>query len=288
MQPGIEPLAYLAVAKTTRVVLGIMLAAVLMVLLVACANAANLMLTRTLGRRQELAVRMALGASRRRLAVHLLIECLLLSLIATAIAFPLAMAGMSWQQSLMHQADFGPPQWLRFDMDNTVIGLSLAAALATALLTGILAAWRVGAEGISTRLRDGTRSVAGGSFARVSRVLVIGEVALSCALLICVGTMVRGLSALDHVDLGFDATHLLTARIVLPISAYPTATDQAKLYERLADQLRADPGVWLTSPARALLRCSRSSRWHTRRRGRPALRRAFRCWDQRAGPALPT
>lgn len=243
MQPGIEPLAYLAVAKTTRVVLGIMLAAVLMVLLVACANAANLMLTRTLGRRQELAVRMALGASRRRLAVHLLIECLLLSLIATAIAFPLAMAGMSWQQSLMHQADFGPPRWLRFDMDNTVIGLSLAAALATALLTGILAAWRVGAEGISTRLRDGTRSVAGGSFARVSRLLVIGEVALSCALLICVGTMVRGLSALDHVDLGFDATHLLTARIVLPISAYPTATDQAKLYERLADQLRADPGV---------------------------------------------
>ena len=243
MHPGIEPLAYLAVAKTTRVVLGIMLAAVLMVLLVACANAANLMLTRTLGRRQELAVRMALGASRRRLAVHLLIECLLLSLIAMAIAFPLASAGMTWQQTLMHQTNFGPPQWLRFNMDSTVIGLSLAAALATALLTGILAAWRVGAEGISTRLRDGTRSVAGGSFARVSRVLVIGEVALSCALLISVGSMVQGLSALDHVDLGFDATHLLTARIVLPTTAYPTPADQARLYQRLTDQLRADPSV---------------------------------------------
>ncbi|MEO8011455.1 MAG: ABC transporter permease, partial [Dokdonella sp.] len=242
-QPGMQPLATLAVANNVRVVLGIMLAAVLMVLLVACANAANLMLTRTLGRRQELAVRMALGASRGRLAAHLLVECLFLSMAATAIAFPLASAGISWQQTLMRQTEFGPPLWLRFNMDATVIALSLAAALSTALLTGVLAAWRVGAEGIATRLRDGTRSVAGGSFARVSRVLVIGEVALTCALLISVGGMVRGLSALDRVDLGFNTQHLLTARIVLPTSAYPTPADQARLYQRLADQLRHDPGV---------------------------------------------
>ncbi|MGB4860578.1 MAG: ABC transporter permease, partial [Dokdonella sp.] len=177
MQPGIEPLAYLAVSPIIRSVLGIMLAAVFMVLLVACANAANLLLTRTIGRKQELAVRFALGASRRRLIAHLLGECLLLSLLATAIAFPLAHAGMQWQQRLMYQADPGPPLWLRFDMDATVIGLALAAALLTALLAGLFSAFRVGGSGVADQLRDGTRSVTGGAFARISRVLVIGEIA---------------------------------------------------------------------------------------------------------------
>ncbi len=243
MQPGIEPLAYLAVSPNIRTVLGIMLAAVLMVLLVACANAANLLLTRTLGRKQELAVRFALGASRRRLIAHLLGECLLLSLLATAIAFPLASAGMHWQQTLMRQADFGPPLWLRFDMDGKVIGLALAAALATALLTGLFSALRVGGSGVADQLRDGTRSVASGSFARISRVLVIGEIALSCALLICVGTLVHGISALNDVDLGISEAQLLSARIVLPTQAYPTPAEQVSLYARLGERLREDADV---------------------------------------------
>ncbi len=242
-QPDIEPLAYMAVSPNIRTVLGIMLVAVFMVLLVACANAANLLLTRTLGRKQELAVRFALGASRRRLILHLLGECLLLSLLATAIAFPLASAGMHWQQTLMRQADFGPPLWLRFDMDGTVIGLALAAALLTALLTGLFSALRVGGSGVADQLRDGTRSVASGSFARISRVLVIGEIALSCILLICVGTLVRGISALDDVDLGVNDAQLLSARIVLPTEAYATPAEQVRLYERLGQRLREDPDV---------------------------------------------
>lgn len=242
-QPGIEPLAYLAVSPNIRTVLVIMLAAVFMVLLVACANAANLLLTRTLGRKQELAVRFALGASRRRLIAHLLGECMLLSLLALAIAFPLASVGMHWQQTLMRQADFGPPLWLRFDMDATVIGLALAAALITALFTGVLSALRVGGSGVADQLRDGTRSVAGGSFARISRVLVIGEIALSCILLICVGTLVRGISAIDDVDLGVDDAQLLSARIVLPTQAYPTPAEQVRLYEQLGERLREEADV---------------------------------------------
>ncbi len=243
VQPGIEPLAYLAVSPTIRSVLGIMLAAVFMVLLVACANAANLLLTRTLGRRQELAVRFALGASRRRLITHLFGECLLLSLLATAVAFPLASMGMHWQQTLMHQADFGPPLWLRFDMDSTVVAMALVAALVTALLTGLFSALRVGGSGVADQLRDGTRSVASGSFARISRVLVIGEIALSCALLISVGTLVRGISALDDVDLGFQDAHLLSARIVLSDKVFPAAAEQTRLYERLGESLREDSDV---------------------------------------------
>ncbi|HET7924450.1 MAG TPA: FtsX-like permease family protein, partial [Rhodanobacteraceae bacterium] len=90
---------------------------------------------------------------------------------------------------------------------------------------------------------DGARSVAGGAFARVSRVLVVAEIALSCLLLISVGTMVRGVAALDRFDFGIDTNHLLTARVALFPSRYPTGAEQVRLFEKLVDRVRADPDV---------------------------------------------
>lgn len=242
LSPRVEPLAYMAVDRTTRATLGIMLAAVLMVLVVACANAANLLLTRTLGRGHELSVRVALGASRRRLIMNLLAESLLLSLVAAALAVWLARLGVSWQKTMMQASEFFP-LWLRFEVDGAVVAASLIAALVTALLTGLLPALRAGDATIYSRLRDGAPGGGGGSFARISRVLVIGEVAMSCALLICVGTLVRGIAALDRSDLGIDTDHLLSARIALNESAYPNADAQRRLYARLADRLRRDSDV---------------------------------------------
>ena len=249
---GVEPLAHLSVNQVTRAVLGIMLAAVFIVLLVACANAANLLLLRTLSRRQELAVRVALGASRARIALHLLVQSLLLSVIATAIALPLARAGVLWQADAMRQSSNGPPHWLRFEVDWNVVLLAIAAALLTALVTGLLPALRAGRDAVAGTLRDGARGSAGGSFARLSRLLMIGEVALSCALLIVVGTMIRGIVALDHVDLGFDSSHLLTARVGLFTSAYPTGADQTRLFEKLTARLRSDAEVIDASAATVL------------------------------------
>ena len=239
---GVEPLARMAADRTTRGTLGSMLAAVVMVLLVSCANAANLLLTRTLGRSQELAVRVALGASRRRLIAHLLAESVLLTIVATAIAFTLARAGIAWQLGVLRETEYYP-QWLRFDVDATVLLLASGAALLTALAAGLLPALRAGDFAVAKDLREGARSVAGGSFVRVSRVLVVGEIALSCALLICVGTLVHGIGAIDRADLGIEPAHLLTARVALSVHAHPTPADQLRVYERVAERLREDAEV---------------------------------------------
>ncbi len=252
VRAGVEPLSLYTVNHQTRIVLGIMLAAVVFVLLVACANAANLLLLRTLSRRQELAVRVALGASRSRIALHLLAQSLLLALIAAAIALPLATLAMHWEGDLLRSSPNGVAEWLRFDLDWNVVGMAVAAALLTALATGLLPALRAARESVSTTLRDGSRGSSGGRFVRLSRALVIGEVALSCALLIVVGTMIRGIVAIDRLDLGFDAAHLLSARIGLFTNTYPTGTDQVRLFEKLTERLRGDSQVVEASVATTL------------------------------------
>ncbi|HEY2394921.1 MAG TPA: ADOP family duplicated permease [Rudaea sp.] len=248
----VEPLRNMAMDRTTRSMLGMMLAAVFMVLLIACANAANLLLTRTLGRRQELAVRVALGASRSRLIVQLLAQSLLLSLAATAIALALAQVGLRWQQALLRESEF-TLAWLHFDVDARVVLLAFGGALLTAFVSGVLPALHAARVAPSAGLQDGNmRSVGSARFARVSRVLVVGEVALSCALVICVGTLVRGIAALQHSDLGIDTDHLLTARVLLPTRAFPTAADQLRLYDHIGERLRADPSVVDASVGTAL------------------------------------
>jgi putative ABC transport system permease protein len=187
-------------------------------------------------------LRVALGASRNRLMTRLLVESLLLSLIASALALLLARAGLAWQHSMMRESEFFP-LWLRFDIDGTVVLFAVGAALLTALVTGVLPALRVGDMATAGALRASSSGVAGGSFVRVSRVLVIGEVALSCALLICVGTLVRGILTLDRSNLGINTDHLLTARLALTKNAYPTDADQQHLFERLGERLRTDAGV---------------------------------------------
>ncbi|SFN51809.1 ADOP family duplicated permease [Dokdonella immobilis] len=240
---AMEPLAWLAVNRTTRAVLGVMLIAVILVLLVACSNAANLLLTRTLSRRQELAVRLALGASRGRLTLHLLTQSVMLTLAAVAIAIPLACAAANWTERTFRLSDDGPPHWLHFTLDANALGITLVVAALTALAAGLLPALRAGREAMTNDLRAGTRSVAGGGFARISRLLVVGEVALSCVLLIMVGTLVRGISSLDHADTGIDPGNLLTARVGLFPNRYPTGADQVQLFEELVRHLREDPAV---------------------------------------------
>ncbi len=239
---GVEPLSDLIINRSTRAVFNMMLLAVILVLLVACANAANLMLSRTLARRQELAVRAALGASRWRLAVHLLSQSLLLAGIAAAIALPIGWAAVRWVDQIFRNSEEGPPHWMHFNLDAQLIGFTILAALATGLITGILPALRAGSQ-VSASLRDDSRAVAGGSFARISRGLVIGEIAVSCVLLVAAGVMVNGMHRFETSDFGIRTENLLTARIGLSEAKFPTAASQQAVFERLEEKLRSDPEI---------------------------------------------
>ena len=239
---GIESLSQLAVHDGTRGVLDVMLVATVLVLLIACANTANLMLTRTLARRHELAVRVALGASRRRLTVHLLAQSLLLTAIAAVVAVLLARAGARWLDAAFRTFDDGPPLWMHFELDARIASMAIGVAVLTAIVAGLIPALRAGGAAMSDHLRDSGRTT-GGGMGRVSRVLTMGEVALSLALLMAVGTLVRGVVLLGRSDLGIDTSQMLTARVGLFESTYPTGADQVRFFERLTAHLREDPAV---------------------------------------------
>jgi predicted permease len=240
---NVVPLAYLFADTHTRTILGVMLAATLLVLLVACANAANLMLARNRGHVQELALRMALGASRGRVVLHLFMHSLALALAAALIALVLAYFATQWtMQSFQDNSDGGPPSWMRFEIDPALIGAALLAALLTAVVTGVLPALKVSAQA-GTTLREGGRGMAGGSGARISGLLVAVEIALSCALLIGAGVMVRTVQRIGEVDLGVRTENVLTARIGLFDSAFPTPASRIVLFDRLRERLRQEGEV---------------------------------------------
>ncbi len=227
----------------TRKLLNLMLMTVGLVLLVACANVANMMLVRTLSRSRDLAVRLTLGASRGRVAILLLGQSLMLTMLATLLALPLAQAGISWVVHSFDGTDDGPPPWMDFSVDAGMALIAIAIGFVTALIVGVLPVLRLRTDALAHSLRDGGRSVVGGSVGKLSRFLVAGELALACIVLLTTLVMVRGVAALERTDFGIDANNLLTARIALFEQAYPQDADTTRFFEQLTERLRNEPGV---------------------------------------------
>lgn len=229
--------------EETRNLLDLMLMTVGLVLLVACANVANMMLVRTLSRSRDLVVRLTLGASRARVAMLLLGQSLILTLLATLLAIPLAQAGVSWVVHAFDGTDEGPPPWMDFSVDAGMAMMAITMGFGTALIVGVLPVLRLRTDALANSLRDGGRSVVGGGVGKLSRFLVAGELALACVVLLATLVMVRGVAALDRTDLGIDPGNLLTARIALFEQAYPEDADTASFFEQLTERLRSEPGV---------------------------------------------
>ena len=238
-----EPMAMLYADRETRMLLNLMLACVALVLLVACANAANLMLVRTMARSRDLALRLTLGASRSRVGFYLLGQSLTLTLVATAIALPLAHWGVDWVINSYAGTDDGPPPWVTASLEPSLTAVALLIALITAAIVAVLPVLRLRVNALGASLRDGGRAVSGGGLGKLSRVLVAGQLAMTCVVLLATLVIVRGVDSLSKTDLGINPDHLLTARIALFPQLYPEDAETVGFFERLTTTLREQPEV---------------------------------------------
>ena len=225
----------------TRPALVLLLGAVGFVLLIACANVANLLLARAESRQKEIAVRAALGAGRGRLIRQFLTEGVVLSLIGGALGLLVGYAGV---RLLLATNPRGIPRALEIGLDGNVLLFTLLVSIVTGLIFGLAPALHLTRRTVTQSLRDGTgRTTAGGARQRVRRLLVVSEVALAVILVVGSTLMLRSFSALQDVDPGFDPDGLLSFQLFLPSASYPEPVAQAAFLERLLDRLSSLPGV---------------------------------------------
>lgn len=232
---------YTEIVGGSRTMLLVLLGAVAMVLLIACANAANLLLVRASGRQRELAVRLAMGAPRIRVVRQLLTESLLLSFAGGALGLLLAIGGVDILVSLL-PANF--PRANDIHVSGPVFAFTFLVSVATGLMFGMAPAWQAARTDPKEGLQKGGRTTtASGYQGRLRSALVISEVSLACVLLIGAGLMMRSLLNQLHVDPGFQQQHVLTASISLPHEQYKTGAMTGRFYQQLTADLSIVPGV---------------------------------------------
>jgi putative ABC transport system permease protein len=243
-----EPLQDEVVGSARRT-LWLLQAAVAFVLLIACANLANLMLARAEGRRRELAVRAALGAGRSRLLAQFATEGVVVSLLGGALGLVLAWAGV--RALVLGYAD-GLPRAADIGIDPMVLAFTFVVSVGTGVAFGLAPLLHVLGDASRRPLSVGaTRGVtrAGQS---LRRAMVAAEVALAAVLVVGAGLMFRTVANLTNVDAGFDRSRLVTFAVALPASTYPTFDQRLHLYRRLLDRLDAMPDVQAVSAASSL------------------------------------
>ena len=243
--PRVVPLQQ-DVVGATRPALVVLLAAVGFVLLIACANVANLLLARASARRREIAVRQALGAGRARLVRQLLTESLALSLAGGVVGLALAAWGV---EALVRLAPANLPRLTEIRVDVTVLLFTLGAALVTGVLFGLVPALQTAGGEMSASLKDSARGTSSGGGRRLRSVLVVAEFALALVLLTGAALLLRTLERLHRVDPGFRPHGLVTASMWLPQPNLPETgryfknAAQVVLYRRILERVRAIPGV---------------------------------------------
>jgi len=226
----------------------ILAGAVALVLLIACANAANLLLARATARRRELAVRRAPGAGRGRLVRQLLTESTLLALAASVVGVVLSTWGL---HALLAVWPHALPRTTEITLDGRVLSFTLGLAVLTGVAFGILPAWRASAPGIEQTLREDAPGATGGR-RRLQNALVVGEVSLALVLLVGAGLLVRSFIRLNNVNPGFDTRDVLAARIRLTPARYPAGAQQTLFFDNMLASLQAHPGVQSASLAGTL------------------------------------
>ena len=233
------PLHY-DVVKHARPALLVLLGAVGMVLLVACANVANLLLVRGTTRRAEFALRSALGAGRSALVRQVLAESLLLALAGGALGLGITLAALAVLRRL-HPANL--PRLADVELDPTVLAFTVVTCAVTALVFGLVPALRAAGVDPQEHLRAGGRGGSVGDRRRARSLLIVAEVALSVVLLVGAGLLVRSFLAMQRVDPGYDGSDVLTFELSMPFGKYPGGPARRAFFRDLRDRLEALPGV---------------------------------------------
>ena len=227
-----------------RTVFLTMMAAVGFVLLIACANVANLMLSRAIARHREIAVRASLGASRWQLARQLLVESVVLSCLGGLLGLGLAQLGVHLFD--VATRDVGKPYWIIFEMDYVVFGYLAVLSVLTGLLFGLAPALRASRVDLNTALKDGTPGSGSASGGRLTAVLVVLQFALTVVLLVGAGLMVKSFFASQKINPFVPNERIFTARVALPDGKnerYQAREDKIRFYDELFARIRTLPGV---------------------------------------------
>ena len=245
----------------------ILFGSVAFVLLIACANVANLQLARADVRRREVAVRTALGAGRGQIVSQLLTESVLLSLAGAAAGLAVAWAGL---QIVVTLRPANLPRLDETTLDGSVLVFTAVLAIVTGILFGLLPALQLSRPDVTGVLKDGGRSgTAGRSRQFARRALVVLQLASSVVLALAAGLLIRSLVELNRIDLGFNPANVLTAQLQVPATTYPQMPDVVRFYRQTRERVSQIPGVRAVGAVRVLPLAREIGDWSIKIEGRP-------------------
>ncbi len=237
------------------------------VLLIACANVANLQLARADVRRREVAVRAALGANRGDIVRQLLVESVMLAIAGAAAGLAVAWAGL---QIVITLRPANLPRLDETALDGPVLGFTALLAIVTGILFGLLPALQLSRPDVTGVLKDGGRSgTAGRSRQLARRVLVVLQLASSVILALAAGLLIRSLVELNRIDLGFNPTNVLTAQLQVPATDYPQPADVVRFHRQVIERVAQIPGVRGAGSVRVLPLARTIGDWSIKIEGRP-------------------
>ena len=240
---AVSPLRKELIPDDEKLIVLTMMGAVSFVLLIACANVANLMLARASARQREMAIRAAIGAGKFRIVRQLLTECVVIALAAGAIGIPIAYLGLNLLDAAIPKSD-ALPYYIDWEIDRQTLFYTVAVSTLTGILFGLAPAFQAARANLQQTLRDGARgSGTGAGKHRLRSTLVVAEVALSLVLLVGASLFVRSFMKLEHASGGFDTAPLMTMRFFLPGDQYDATGQKTRKVEDIVRRVEALPGV---------------------------------------------
>ena len=237
----VQPLLYAFTGVQLRQIVWAMLAAVILVLLIACVNVMNMQFGRAALRAKELAIRGALGATRWRLVRQMLTESFVVAVFGTVAGVMLAYWSVDLLARAVKAAPFPPPYWWQFTIDGRVLAFTLVLTVVATVVSGLVPAFLSSRGSAAEILKEGGRGNSSRLVNVITRVLVVGQIALTAALLIAATLQIKSIRNQTHLDYGYDENAVYAARMALMEGAYPTEDSRRDFFMRAVRSLRANP-----------------------------------------------